>query len=352
MEERREGRDMFTFIVTCYNQADVILYALESIRYQIENFGGDQKFQLIVTDDASTDGSQEVIRQWMSINKGLFAKTGKIFREKNMGICQNYVDALKHAAGKRFAVLNGDDLLAQDNLFEITDKLKDHDMVCTAFIKFTGSGEMIWSYHTYLEVVLQEIIGRTCLHRAVKLGCPIMGTAVYRKSLLTKEVYDFILRFRTVNDKACFQKILEEKKDIRVCYVNRPMVLYRISEHSISNFHSPTRLLYNREIAKLCRAAKAAESSALFRRMLSWQEKSAYVRTSSNYFVRLFRFLSPYYFIMLWLYIRNYSEIRKLERQLIDPNWVNCQEYYKKIKTNVKKCLNSRKHSSCCDSDV
>ncbi len=337
---------MFTFIVTCYNQADVILYALESIRYQIESFGRDQKFQLIVTDDASTDGSQEVIRQWMSVNKGLFAKTGKIFREKNLGICQNYVDALKHVAGKRFAVLNGDDLLAPDNLFEITDRLKDYDIVCTAFIKFTGSGEMIHSHNTYLEVVLQDIIAKNCVHRAIKLGCPIMGTAVlYRKSLLTKEVYDFILRYRTVNDRACLQKILAENEDIRVCYVNRPIVLYRISEHSISNFHSPTRLLHNREIAKLCRAAKAGESSFLFRRMLSWQEKSAYVRTSSNYFVRLLRFLSPYYFIMLWLYVRNYGEIKRMERQLVEPNWVNCQEHYKKIRTNVKKYLNRTSRS-------
>ena len=284
--------------------------------------------------------SRRSSRQWISRNRGLFAKTGKIFREKNLGICQNYVDALKHTAGKRFVVLNGDDLLAPDNLFEITEKLKDHDIVCTAFIKFTGAGEMIRSHNTYLEVVLQEIIGRKCLHRAIKLGCPIMGTAVYRKSLLTEEVYDFILRYRTANDRACFQKILEERADIRVCYVNRPMVLYRISEHSISNFHSPTRLLHNREIAKLCRAAKASEPSAWHRMMLSWQEKSAYVRMSSNYFVRLLRFLSPYYFIMLWLYVRNYGEIKKMERQLIDPNWVNCRDHYKKIRTNVKKYLN------------
>lgn len=340
IEKRCEDREMFTFIVTCYNQADVVLEALESIRYQIERFGGDQKFQLIVTDDASTDESQEVIRQWMSVNKELFVKTGKIFREKNMGICRNYVDALKHAAGERFVVLNGDDLLAPDNLFEITDRLRDYDIVCTAFIKFTGFGEMICSHNTYLEVVLQEIIARNCLHWVVKLGCPVMGTAVYRKSLLTKEVYDFILRYRTVNDRACFQKILEENKDIRVCYVNRPMVLYRISEHSISNFHSPARLLHNREIAKLCRAAKAAEPSVRNRMMISWQEKSAYVRTSPNYFVRLLRFLSPYYFIMLWLYMRNYGEIKRMERQLIDPNWVNCRDHYKKIQTNVRKYLN------------
>lgn len=64
------------------------------------------------------------------------------------------------------------------------------------------------------------------------------------------------------------------------------------------------------------------------------------MRMSSNYFVRLLRFLSPYYFIMLWLYVRNYGEIKKMERQLIDPNWVNCRDHYKKIRTNVKKYLN------------
>ena len=52
---------MFTFIVTCYNQADVIPYMLESIKYQIEKFGQGQEFQLIVTDDGSRDDSCLVI---------------------------------------------------------------------------------------------------------------------------------------------------------------------------------------------------------------------------------------------------------------------------------------------------
>ena len=53
---------MFTFVVTCYNQADVVLQALESVKYQIREFGRGQAFQLIVTDDGSTDGSPDAIR--------------------------------------------------------------------------------------------------------------------------------------------------------------------------------------------------------------------------------------------------------------------------------------------------
>ena len=336
---------MFTFIVMCYQQADVVRLALESVKYQIQRYGQGRTFQLVAADDGSTDASREVIRSWAEENRDLFAKVDLLFRAENVGICRNYVDALRAVEGEQFVKVDGDDLLAPYNVFELTELLSEYDIVCPAFIKFSGPGSLVKRYNVYLELVLQRFIRGKNLLRSVKLGCPLLGTAIYRRSLLTEEVYDFILRYRTVNDRACLQKILAENEDIRVCYVNRPIVLYRISEHSISNFHSPTRLLHNREIAKLCRAAKAGESSFLFRRMLSWQEKSAYVRTSSNYFVRLLRFLSPYYFIMLWLYVRNYGEIKRMERQLVEPNWVNCQEHYKKIRTNVKKYLNRTSRS-------
>ena len=63
---------MFTFVVTCYNQAEVVTHALESIRYQICRFGKDQKFQLIVADDGSEDSSCEVIEQWITGNRDIF----------------------------------------------------------------------------------------------------------------------------------------------------------------------------------------------------------------------------------------------------------------------------------------
>lgn len=320
---------MFTFVVTCYNQAEVVPDMLESIRYQIEQYGQGQEFQLIVTDDGSTDDSRQVINRWLKENGGLFARINRLFREKNAGICVNYVDALRHVEGERFAAVNGDDLLAPYNLFDITAKLDEYDMVCTSFLKFTGEGDIVTSYGTYLEVALQNFIRGKTLYRCIKLGFPIMGTAVYRKSLLSESVLNFILQFRTVNDRACFQKILDENKDIRVCYVNRPMILYRISDTSISNFNSPTRVLHNGEVARLCRIEREKEKSPVFCLLLLWQEKSAAFRTSSAYFVRLLRFFSPYFAVMFWLYMRHFREIRSLEKRLVDAHQEDCRGHYR-----------------------
>ena len=224
--------------MTCYQQSEVVLLALESVKYQILHYGQGQKFQLIAADDASTDGSQELIRAWAAENQALFARITLLFREKNGGICRNYVDALRAVEGERFVKVDGDDLLAPYNLFALTDLLSEYDMVCPAFLKFSGPGNLIKSYHTYLEVVLQEFIQGNTLRRAAKLGCPVMNVAIYRKSLLAEEVYDFILQFRTVNDRACFQKILTRDRPVKKCYVNRPAILYRISDGSISHFNS------------------------------------------------------------------------------------------------------------------
>lgn len=328
---------MFTFVVTCYNQAHFVLQALESVKYQIREFGRGQAFQLIVADDGSTDGSPDAVRGWLRGNGGLFAEERLLFRRENGGICVNYVEALKCIEGERFIVLNGDDLLAPYNVFEITDRLDEADIVCTAFLKFTGFGEMIRTYGTYLEVARQNFIRGGTLRRAVRLGCPVMGTAVYRKSLLTEEVLEFILKFRTVNDRACFQKILGENKDIRVAYVNRPFVLYRISSTSISNFNSPTRLLHNKEVARLCRVEREREKSAVMRFLLLWQEKAAYFRTSSNGFLRLFRFFSPYFAIMSWLWLRHHGEIVRMERELVDSYWEACGAHYRRMEEEAGK---------------
>lgn len=326
---------MFTFIVTCYNQADVVLYALESIRFQIEQYGQGQDFQLLVTDDGSTDDSCRVISQWMEQNQSLFGKMDRLFRRENAGICVNYVEALRQVEGEHFMVLNGDDLLSPYNLFEITRKLDTYDMVCTAFMKFTGHGEMITTHQTYLEVVLQQFIRGKTLYNCIRMGCPVMGTALFRRKLLTEEVFDFILKFRTVNDRACFQKIFEENRELKVCYVNRQIILYRISGGSVSNFNSPGRLLHNREIAQLCRIGRK-KKSALFRLVSVWQEKSVAFRSANSRLARLLRFCSPYFAVMFALTVAHFREIRQMERDLVDPHWEDCTRYYQDMEVRCQ----------------
>ena len=337
---------MFTFIVMCYQQANLAPLALESVRYQIERYGQGRTFQLIAADDGSTDGSQAAIRAWTERHSGLFAKIDLLFSLENRGICQNYVDALRQVAGEQFVKVDGDDLLSPYNVFELTDMLSDWDMICPAFLKFTGPGEINKNYGTYLEVVLQEFIRGRTLRRAVKLGCPVMNAAIFRKSLLTQELYDFILKFQTVNDRACFQQLLTTGQSLKVCFVNRPVILYRVSDASVSSFNSPARQLHNREIGRLCRLQREKETSLPLRLILLLQEKSAAFRASPSRAVRFLRFFSPYFAIMLWLCAANWFAIRKQERQLVDKHWRECELHYQRLTAQLRKALEADSASS------
>jgi glycosyltransferase involved in cell wall biosynthesis len=88
-------------LVTSYNHARYVEEALDSLRCQTS---GD--FEVIITDDASTDRCAEVIEAWL-------ARTGYaaqfIRNLENRGICANRNTALARASGSFICSLSGDD---------------------------------------------------------------------------------------------------------------------------------------------------------------------------------------------------------------------------------------------------
>lgn len=93
---------MVSVCVVTYNQAEYIGGCLDSILSQITNF----PFNIIVSDDASTDGTVEILEQ--------YGKTfeGKVWLNKlsnNVGPFDNYRMAHSLAQGKYIAHCDGDD---------------------------------------------------------------------------------------------------------------------------------------------------------------------------------------------------------------------------------------------------
>jgi hypothetical protein len=88
--------------VTTYNHAPYVEQALESLRRQ-----SSRDFETIITDDASTDGTGEIVAAWL-------ARTGFqanfVRNPKNVGICRNRNAALAVTRGRFVASLSGDDL--------------------------------------------------------------------------------------------------------------------------------------------------------------------------------------------------------------------------------------------------
>jgi glycosyltransferase involved in cell wall biosynthesis len=99
---------LVSVLVISYNHARYVEEALDSLRRQTS-----QNFEVIITDDASTDGSADVIAAWL-------ARTGYpaqfIRNPNNRGICANCNAALARASGSFVCSLSGDDCYEPDRI--------------------------------------------------------------------------------------------------------------------------------------------------------------------------------------------------------------------------------------------
>lgn len=88
--------------VVTYNHKDYIAQALDSFLMQKTNF----KFQVIVGDDCSTDGTTEILKEYAKKYPDIIKP---IFREKNIGATKNSLEVYSNAKTPYVAICEGDD---------------------------------------------------------------------------------------------------------------------------------------------------------------------------------------------------------------------------------------------------
>jgi GT2 family glycosyltransferase len=95
-------------LVTTYNHAPFVRECLASLAAQTT-----RDFEIIITDDASSDGTAKIIQQWLD-------ETGTVAtfvrNETNRGICANRNAALDLAKGRFVCSLSGDDAYEPDRI--------------------------------------------------------------------------------------------------------------------------------------------------------------------------------------------------------------------------------------------
>lgn len=108
---------ILSICVVTYNHKQYIEECLESILNQQMNF----KYEVIVGNDSSTDGTEEVLRKYED-------RVKIINRSENMGLCANLYDLLLRARGKYVVNFSGDDYFnKKDILQKMVDFLESHD---------------------------------------------------------------------------------------------------------------------------------------------------------------------------------------------------------------------------------
>lgn len=239
----------FTFIITVYNGQNTIGATLESIKYQILQYGQGYSIQLIIGDDASTDLTREVIKIWLMENKNLFTKVDLLFHANNNGTCRNFVESLRCIEGAYFKELAGDDMLPVNNMFEVM-KLTDKYDIVTGFVLLFSNNDPAKTLSYLKSNYIQKYYDTDSLRILTQTSCPIKNGAVWNKRLLSRSVLNFIAQYKYVEDRPMWFKIFQENPELKYYFNDKPTLLYR-AEYGVTFSTNPYHALHDKDVKQL-----------------------------------------------------------------------------------------------------
>lgn len=219
-----EQRPRVSVICTCFNKGPWIRQALDSIANQKTSF----PFEVIVVDDASTDGSPSVIELFRQAHPDI---TKVIFHEKNQGIANTWLEACELASGDYIARLDGDDYWTDEAKLEVQvsalEESDDARCCCTDFDFVDAEGGTI-----HLGVLASGVVTKVDSYEqmlATKgLTCPSTWLV---ESRLMQEANEG-LELDVADDTFSLQ--LEMFRKTRLLRIEKAMCAMRINEGSDS----------------------------------------------------------------------------------------------------------------------
>jgi glycosyltransferase involved in cell wall biosynthesis len=222
------NRPKVSVLVTTYNHAPFVRESLDSLVSQ--SF---RDFEIIITDDASTDGTPDLIQRWLE-------ETGtpaRFFRNHlNRGICANRNTALSIARGEFLCSLSGDDAYEPERIARQLEcfarQLSDVAVVYSDMRMVDARGRPLGISYLGYELGEEPAPVNRVFARLLK-GCfmPAPAAMIRRASLdavgsydetLSHEDYDMWLRLSAL---------------FRFCFLPGCLVRYRVLRTSMS--HSP-----------------------------------------------------------------------------------------------------------------
>lgn len=214
-------------VVSCYNQENYIEECLDSILAQEIDFD----CEIIISDDCSTDRTQELIRFYAARHPG---RLKLLLREKNVGAALNYHGVHKMACGDIVFHFDGDDVMLPGKLQQQYDVFKNNLDVNVVFHKavyFSDDGS--YASETQYPSGSKGAVSFISLQEMARWGAiAVHSSYAYRrnsrKAMIEREFMEWFF---------VIDSLLPESK---AAYINTALVKYRCNP-SAGSYLSTTK---------------------------------------------------------------------------------------------------------------
>ncbi|MEL6812390.1 MAG: glycosyltransferase family 2 protein [Bacteroidota bacterium] len=211
--------------ITSYNQKEYLKVAVDSVLAQTL-----QPYEIVIVDDCSSDGSQEVINEYCEAHPSLIKAH---FNNENKGITKSRNVALSLVTGEYTTWLDGDDKYLPEKL-EVQAKVvrqSGADVVYTNFyysksdineyhrIWCSNRNELPSSSHIYFDVIARNFPQSTLFRYELVQTDLLKNVGGYDEQLKIYEDFDFRIRLT---------------KNSKVSYSFLPLSVYRLHEEGLS----------------------------------------------------------------------------------------------------------------------
>ncbi len=206
------GQKLSVCILT-YNHANLIESTVQSILNQ-----SIKDFELIISDDCSTDGTWEIILKLAEQHP----RIDPIRTPKNLGMAGNANFAVGKVRREYIALLHHDDIYRDDLLQKWTEAMDRHPDAGFAFNPYA----VFNSDHVYREPLPGELIDGAWMLREIlfpRWGCIVRGTAIIRRDVWC-ELGGIREKFGLLADIDLWMRLARRGP---VVYVDEPLISVR-----------------------------------------------------------------------------------------------------------------------------
>ena len=217
-------RPRISVLGASYNHVNFLSQAVQSILNQ-----EGPSFELILIDDASTDGTQDIL-------KGISdPRVRTILRETNQGVCRTFNEAFSHARGEYIAFMPGDDVFLPHKLAIQAAYLDEHPATVAVFSlmrPIDDTGRQIQNSllqkaylahpNSRIDVLRMAFLGHNCL---------FAPTEMLRREAIASEPYFYDIRCSQGQD---WEQHVRVALKGEIAVIPKPLVHYRMHDNNVS----------------------------------------------------------------------------------------------------------------------